>query len=94
MPVSDLLGFEIPFTYRRDSAGQRRGRKLKERRRKKRRENDENAVMAARAEGQTRMLWKRTKHSKRDGQQEKKGEGTESGRRTVVLGLDDLTPRP
>lgn len=62
---------------------------------KKGRENDENAVMAARAEGQTRMLWKRTKHSKRDGQQEKRGEGTERRRRrrrTVVLGLDDLTP--
>lgn len=65
----------FPFAHRTDSAGQRRGKEKKKKERrwavegKKRRENDENAVMAARAEGQARMLWKRTKHSKRDGRQ-------------------------
>lgn len=87
-----LLCIEIPFTIRADSAEGGEGKKGETL--KTSRENDENGVMAARAEGQTRMLWSRTKHSKRDGQQEKRGEGTEKRRRTVVLGRDVLTPRP
>lgn len=83
MPVSHLIGFKILFAYQIDSAGQRTNKK------KGKtpgdggggcRENDENAVMAARAEGQMRMLSNGTKRSERDGQQQ------EGRSRTVVLG--------
>lgn len=71
MPVSHVFGFGIPSAYQIDSTGQRSGGEKKGEMLgdggEKRRENDEKAVMAARAEGQ--MLSNGTKHSKRDGQE-------------------------